>query len=43
VDAASSSSSSSSGRDGSKKQHVAEIVMGILKKKMKFIRCDLMM
>ncbi len=39
VDVASSSSSSSSlrRRDGSKKQHVAEIVMGILKKEMKLI------
>ena len=34
---ASSSSSSSSRRDGSKKQYVAEIVMGILKEEMKLI------
>jgi hypothetical protein len=41
VDVASSSSSSSSSssrrRDGSKNQHVAEIVMGILKEEMKLI------
>ena len=37
VDASSSSSSSSRRRDGSKKQHVAEIVMGILKEEMKLI------
>jgi hypothetical protein len=37
VDVASSSSSSSRRRDGSKKQHVAEIVMGILKEEMKLI------
>jgi len=37
VDVASSSSSSSRRRNGSKKQHVAEIVMGILKEEMKLI------